>query len=259
MLHLDNPAPVEDLSGTWCNSNAVTSSVMEAISFVTPVLENFFIATVVDSLARQQDPALDRRCRAFIREEADHSRGHRKFNAFLLDYLGMAPPGLGLVQSLLNGAKRCLPLSGRLLLVAALEHFVAVLSKEYLTQEGQWNFRSAFARELFVQHARDELAHRSVVFDLWLSRGTAGGVRRTLTVLSILLAGLLYVSVAVLWILYRKTGRHVTATLTALAGFVMRNRIGIHVYSPLGELFSFVRSDFHPDRLIDEGAADGTN
>jgi predicted metal-dependent hydrolase len=257
MQHLDNLAPPEDLSGTWCNANAVTSSVMEAISFVTPVLENFFISTVVEGLARQQDSALDQRCRAFVSEEASHSRGHKKLNASLLKYLGVTPPGLALVQSLLNGARRYLTLSGRLLLVAALEHFAAVLSKGYLNQQAQWHFRSAFAEDLFRQHAREELAHRSVVFDLWLSKGAAGRVGRTLTVLMIVVAGLVYVSAAVPWILYRKTGRHLTATLAALAGFVIGNRVGIKAFSSLGELFSFAHGDFHPDRLIHEGEADG--
>ena len=173
MKRLDNLAPSEDFSGTWCNANAVTSSVMEAISFVTPLLENFFIATVADGLVRGRDSTLDQRCRDFICEEASHTRGHRRFNAALLQYLGMTPPALALVQSLLNGARKRLSLPRRLLLVAALEHFAAVLSKGYLSQETRWDFRSDYARELFVQHAREELAHRSVVFDLWLGKGSA--------------------------------------------------------------------------------------
>ena len=42
MQHLDHLASAEDVSGTWCNSNAVTSSVMEAVSFVTPDNEAHF-------------------------------------------------------------------------------------------------------------------------------------------------------------------------------------------------------------------------
>jgi predicted metal-dependent hydrolase len=257
MPHIDSLVPTEDLSGTWCNANAVTSSVMEAISFVTPVLENFFIATVVDGIGRRRDSALGQRCRDFIYEEANHSRSHRKFNSALLAYLGVTPPALALVQSLLNGARKRLSLSTRLLLVAALEHFAAVLSKGYLSQEIQWDFRSVYARELFIHHAREELAHRSVVFDLWLSKGTAGRIGRTLTVLTILFGGLVYISAAVPWILYRKTGKHLTATVTALARFVVGNRAMIKALSPLGELFSFVRHDFHPDRLIHESGSPG--
>jgi predicted metal-dependent hydrolase len=250
-------APLEDLSVSWCNSNAVTTSVMEAISFVTPVLEKFFICTVAQGLARKHKPELDPRCRAFIREESNHSRAHKKFNASLLEYLGMPPPGLAAVQSLLNGARKHLSLSSRLLLVAALEHVNAVLSKGYLNQESGWDFRSASAKELFAQHAREELGHRSVVFDLWLNDRTTGSVGRGLTMLAILLAGFVYVSSAVPWIIHRKTGKRLSTTLIAFAGRVLRNCLNIESYSTLGELFSFARSDYHPDQVIDKSVVDG--
>jgi predicted metal-dependent hydrolase len=250
MRHLIHQGVIEDLSVAWCDSNAVMTSVMEAISFVTPVLENFFVITVAAGRAREQDPDLDQRCLAFIREESTHSRAHTRFNASLLKYLGELPRGLGMVRSLLNGARKHLSLSHRLLLVAAHEHFLTVFSKLYLNHEEGWNFRSAFAKKLFAQHAREELAHRSVVFDLWLIKGTAGRIGRTLTVFAILFTGLLYVSVAVPWILCRKTGRYLPASLVALAGFAIGNCVIGKNGSTLRELFSFARSDYHPDRLI---------
>ena len=257
MRKLDHLAPVEDLSGAWCDANSVTSSLMEAISFIAPVLEKFFIRTVAEALAGQQDPDLDRRCRAFIREEAVHSHMHRRLNASLLKYLCTMPPGFAMVQSLLNGARQHLPLSFRLLLATSLEHFAAVLSKGYLNQEAQWDFRCAFTKELFAQHAREELAHRSVVFDLWLSQGKTGRVGRTLIVLTILLAGLAYVSAAVPWILHHKTGKRLTGTLSAFAGFVMRKRLNITNGSSLRELFLFACGDYHPECLIAKGATAG--
>ena len=257
MRKLDHLAQVENLSGAWCNANAVTSSLMESVSFVTPVLEAFFIRTVAEALAGQQDPDLDRRCRAFIREEAVHSRLHKRFNASLLKYLRRTPPGVAMIESLLKGMQLNLSLSFRLLLAATLEHFTAVLSKGYLNQETQWDFRCAFTKELFAQHAREELAHRSVVFDLWLSQGKTGRVGRTLIVLTILLAGLAYVSAAVPWILHHKTGKRLTGTLSAFAGFVMRKRLNITNGLSLRELFLFACGDYHPECLIAKGATAG--
>ena len=257
MQDLDNLAPVEDLSFPWCNSNAATTSVMEAISFVTPVLENFVVCTIAECLAGMPNSQIYLRCRAFIREESNHSRVHKKFNASLLKYLVMAPPGLTLVQSLLNGARKHLSLFRRLLLVAALEHFAAALSRGYLQQETGWDFRSVAAKELFAQHAREELAHRAVAFDLWLSKGTTGRIERCFTVLAIMVAGFVYVSAAVPWIIYRKTGKHLSSTLIALGRCLLRTCLHIESYSILGELFSFARGDYHPDRVIDKNAADG--
>lgn len=256
MHHLIRMETTEDLSGAWCNSSAVTTSVMESISFVTPVLEKFFIRTVAEALEGARESELDQRCRVFIREESLHARVHGKLNASLLKHLRRTPPGLALIESLLDAARKRLSLPGRLLIASALEHFTAVLSKVYVKQEPGLDIRSGFVRELFAQHAREELAHRSVVFDLWLSKGASGRMARALTVFAILLVGSFYVSIAVPWILHRKTGKRPAHTLRALAGFVLCNHSDIANYSPLRELFSFARRDYHPDELVADDFAD---
>ncbi|HEX5338300.1 MAG TPA: metal-dependent hydrolase [Gallionella sp.] len=250
MRHLNHPASTEDLSGNWCNNSAVTSSLMEAISFSTPVLEKFFVRTVAEGLPGRDFAELDKRCIAFIREESVHSNVHRKFNAALLAYLGQVPPGVALVESLLQFATNKLSLPSRLLLASALEHFAAVISKGYVEQEAQMQFSSTVARKLFAQHAHEELAHRSVVFDLWLHKGATGSVMRALTLLAILFAGFVYVSIAVPWILHRKCGQRLRTTLAALVKHARNKRT--HTCIPLAVLFSFAGRDYHPDRLLDE-------
>ncbi len=250
MKQMNHLAVTEDLSGTWCNASAVTSSVMEAVSFVTPVLEKFFILTVKEGVSEDTPAELRERCMGFIQEEADHSRVHNKFNSSVLKYLGQVPPGLALVETLLDMARRRLSLPKRLLIAAALEHFAAVLSKVYVNQGIRLDFESPYAQEMFLQHAREEIDHRSVVFDLWLSTGTIGSFGRTLAIAGILLAGFVYVSVAVTWILYRKNCRHLFQTMADLGCFAVKNRLAIKAYSPLSELFSFVRRGFHPDLLV---------
>lgn len=254
MKNINHPTTHEDLSGAWCNDNEVTSSIMEAVSFVTPVMEKFFIRAVSEGLSPQTPASLRERCTAFIHEEADHTRVHRKFNASLSEYLGGTPPGLSLLDTLLDGTRKHLSLSSRLLLAAALEHYTAVLSKAYLAQSDKMDIRPEFARELFVRHAREEIAHRSVVFDLWRSRSGGDRLKRSLTILAILMAGGAYIAISVPWILHRKTGS-LRRTLAALARFTAGNRADIAAYSPLPELFSFARRDYHPDHLVDDGLA----
>jgi hypothetical protein len=255
MQRLNQQTTGEDFSRAWCNANAVTSSVMEAVSLITPVLETFFIRTVAEAMPPQRDGELGLRCQEFIREESNHSRIHRRFNAALLHYLGKTPPGLALVEAALNGARRHLSLAHCLLLAAALEHLAAVLSKVYVGRESSFRIDSEFARELFALHAREEIAHCSVVFDLWRSRSSAGRIGRALTILLILFAGLVYVVAAVPWILHRKHQRRLRATLLALAGFARRSPTGLRAYSPLGDLFSFIQRDYHPDHLFKNGGA----
>ena len=246
------PSPSDDLSSAWCNADAATTSVLEAISFATPVLESFLIRAVADSATRGQDEELLRRCRAFIVDEANHSRAHRKFNAALLDYLGTPPPALALPRKLLQAARTRLSLPRQLLLVAALEHCTAVLSANYLRREPAWAFDSSCARELFARHAAEELAHCSAAVDLWHREGAGSRFARSSTLLAILAAGLLYAVMAVPWIVYRKSGRRLWPTLAALAGlFTNSSRGGPRTVSTLAELFSFARRDFAPDRRVD--------
>lgn len=238
----------------WCNADAVTSSVMEAVSFVTPVLENFFIRTVVEGVRAQHDAELARRCQEFIHEESNHSVVHKRFNALLLNRLGKQPPGLSMVAALLDGARRRLSISKRLALAAALEHFAAVISKLYISHEPSLEFESEFAKELFDMHAREELAHRCVVFDLWRAQDNGGRFARIAAIAVALFAGALYVSIAVPWILHRKTGKRYFRTGAGLAAFVAKNLKDTLTRTPIAELFSFVRRDFHPVSLIDDSA-----
>jgi predicted metal-dependent hydrolase len=236
----------------WCNGDAVTSSVMEAVSFVTPVLENFFIRTVLEGMREHGDKGLEERCLSFVREEANHTQAHRKFNVPLLGYLGRQPPGLAMVEFLLDAAKRHLSLSKRLALAAALEHFAAVISKLYVSHEAKLTFELASAKELFAMHAREELAHRSVVFDLWQAHGSRGFVDRFTTIMATLMVGATYVGIAVPWILHRKMERHFIPTILALSGFTAKNLKDTLTHTPVAELLSFVRRDFHPESLIDD-------
>lgn len=244
-----------DLAGSWCNADARTSATLEAVSFVTPALERFFIRTVGDCLPLAgHDPELERLCREFIHEEAEHTGAHRQLNTALLDYMKAPPPGLAAVEGLLDFVNRRLSLSSRVALVAALEHFTAVLSKSYLRTHGRWQFGCAYARDLFHQHALEEIDHRAVAFDLWLHRGGGNVPVRLATITSILVVGAVYLGVAVPWILHRKEGGRPAATL---AGLVARRPAPSGSGSTLRDLFRYVRRDYHPRHLIDEASTEG--
>lgn len=248
---------IGEIPVNWCNADAATSSVMEAVSFVTPVLENFFIRTVVEGIRANQDADLARRCQDFIHEESNHSRVHKNFNSSLLSHLGKQPPGLAMVAALLDRATRRMSLPKRLALAAALEHLAAVISKLYVNRQPKLAFSSDFAKELFDMHAREELAHRSVVFDLWLSNGASSRLNRVLTIVLVLFAGAAYVATAVPWILHQKTGRKIAKTLLGLGSFMAKNFRDTMTHTPIVELLSFVRRDYHPESLIDDAHVSG--
>lgn len=239
-----------DLAGPWCNSDARTSATLEAVSFVTPALERFFIRTVADCLPLEgNDPELERLCREFIHEEAEHTGAHRKLNTALLAYMQTPPPGLAAVDGLIDIANRRLSLSTRVALVAALEHFTAVLSKSYLRSHGKWQFGCAYARDLFDQHAREEIDHRSVAFDLWRHRGGGSVPVRLVAITSILVVGTVYLGMATPWILHRKNGGSLAATL---AGLVSPRPRPDGAGSTLKDLLRYVGRDYHPRQLVDD-------
>lgn len=240
-----------ELGSAWCNSDAPTTSVMEALSFATPAIERFLIDTVAGNMPQRRDgSALRLRCRDFVRDESQHSGWHRRFNESLLSFLGRPPPGLGRVQWLLDGAAARLPLRWRMLLVAALEHFTAVCSSRYLQEAQRWDFASPGARELFERHAHEEIAHSAVAYDLCMEGSVPGRLPRALAMLAVLGAGLLYLLASVPWILHRKTGSRLGATAVRLAGFAGRVAFDLKNYSVLRQLFAFAGGNFHPDRVF---------
>ncbi|MBI4986518.1 MAG: metal-dependent hydrolase [Rhodocyclales bacterium] len=239
----------EDLAGAWCNGNLLLTSLMEAVSFVTPVVEKFMIHAVADEMRARDEPALRQRCLDFIREEAVHSRTHGKFNAALLKHLGAEPPGIAAIRAATAGARRHLSVSSRLGLAAAIEHLAAVMSGAYLSYDEEIGVASPFAKALFELHAREEIGHCSVVFDLWRERWPAGRRQRIVAIMAVLLPGVLYLAAAVPWVLYRKTGRTLPTTLGALRTSVGVGRLGKWAGNLATVFFSFVRADYHPDRL----------
>lgn len=76
-----------------------------------------------------------------------------------------------------------------------------------------------------------------------------------MTLLTILLGGFRYLSIAMPWILYQKQGKRLFASFAAMSGFIFDGGAGIKAYLPVAELFSFIRQDFHPDHLVDEPPA----
>ncbi len=241
----------EDFSANWCNQDAVASSLLESVSLVTPLLEKFFVRTVAEAIEQPRDVELRARCLDFIREESQHSRMHLRLNTRLHAYLGERAAGMRLLESLLNLANRRMNLPKRLLLTAALEHFSAVFSKTYVHLSGPLDIKYEFARDLFFQHAQEELAHCSVVFDLLSSSGETRRFDRLVILLTCTVIGLVYLGISVPWILHHKTGHKAVTTAGLLLRALFNRRLYQQIFAALPELFSFVRKDYHPADLTD--------
>jgi hypothetical protein len=52
--------------------------------------------------------------------------------------------------------------------------------------------------------------------------------------------------------MHQKSGRRFTKTLAGLVGFMAKNFRDTLTHTPIVELLSFVRRDYHPESLIDD-------
>ncbi|MBI5920162.1 MAG: metal-dependent hydrolase [Betaproteobacteria bacterium] len=240
----------EDLAGAWFECNLLLTSFMEAISFVTPELEQFMVRAVAAELPGQSDSELRQRCLDFIREEAMHSKMHGKLNTSLLNHLGRVPPGLAAIGAAMTYARKHFASSRCLGLSAATEHLTAAVSGAYLLRENEIHIQSPFVKTLFNRHAHEEISHRAVVFDLWRVRWTTARMQRALSLLSVVVSLLFYLALAVPWVLYRKTGNSKLKTLGAICRCVDAGRLGEWVIRLPTMCFPFIRSDYHPDHSI---------
>ena len=231
-----------------CNADSAASSVLEAVSFVTPALERFLVQSVAEHLPARAD--LRERCRDFVRDESKHRRMHMLLNARLKEALAGTPRGLARAEWVLERAKDRLSPQNRLRLVAAFEHLTSILSKHYLRQPAPSDRSGESVRAVFDLHARDELEHRAVAFDLCVEIGAASRFGRSVALLAAVTAAAVYLGVAAPSILRQKTCRGFLVCLfqvLRLAGSRIRE-----ARSLFGELMRFVRAGFHPKSLIQE-------
>lgn len=234
------------VAGSWCNDDPLLSAVLEAVSLATPVLEGFVIATVAAALAGSRGDQRHACALAFMREEAGHMSAHRTFNRTLLSYLRNRPPGLTLARRSMAMVTRRLSLADRLLAVACVEHIFAVLSRAYLAEQAAWHFTCASGQALFAYHAREEIGHRSVIFDLWI-RGTAPApLKRTMILLTLMLGGLAYLLAAVPWILRRKAMAQAPRSAAPRAHCLRSPVLRGALWRCLSDLFRFVKRSYEP-------------
>ncbi|MBI2705792.1 MAG: metal-dependent hydrolase [Actinobacteria bacterium] len=165
----------------WIPGDPQTTHTINVLHLLLPAGEKWFVEVYRQALPLIDDPRLRDAVRGFMGQEAMHSRAH----ASVLDHL--AAQGLDatpytkhvdrLFEHLLGDRPMGLPLprfaarrwlEARLAIIAAIEHFTAVL--------GNWVIDSPalddagadpVMLDLLRWHGAEEVEHRSVAFDLF--------------------------------------------------------------------------------------------
>lgn len=171
----------------WFGGNPLISAFFYALSATFPDGERFFIDTVRHYQPQISDPALNRRIRGFIGQEAHHGRAHEDFNNALE---GKGFP-IGKIsertRNLLALARRRLAPERQLAITVALEHVTATLAEHALRHPEVLEQMDPTFREMLIWHAVEEIEHKDVAFDVY--RQTVGKefLRRRVMLMSLIL------------------------------------------------------------------------
>ncbi|HLZ82088.1 MAG TPA: metal-dependent hydrolase [Caulobacteraceae bacterium] len=173
----DRPAPVSitprdlhfDIGGgrtnDWLGGDAVGTAVFNAFSLTFPEGERLFMDAV-----REYRPHLTGRLleevRAFISQEAVHSREHRSING-LLDRQRYPVDAIeAAIRERMVRVRERGPMA-MLSVTIALEHFTAMMADLLLGDERLLAGAPPDVARLWQWHALEEFEHRSVAFDVY--------------------------------------------------------------------------------------------
>lgn len=183
-----DPGPVQiqarkvafDLSGVplhWIPGHPVASNMVGLLNLVLPAAERWFVATYNEALPLVKDPRLAEDMRGFIGQEATHADTHEKILQDFMVARGVDPePILRQVDYLFEKVlspstapdprRRFNHLCDRLWLIAAIEHYTAVLGDFALNCTWDEHNADPTMVDVFRWHGSEEVEHRNVAHDV---------------------------------------------------------------------------------------------
>jgi uncharacterized protein len=172
-VHFD----VSDVPLQWIPGHPVASNFASLLNIVLPPIERWFVAVFNEALPLVNDPRLAEDMRGFIGQEATHADVHDHVLHDLMVARGIDPKPLleqvdfifsrTLAPSTSPDPKRRLShLCDRLWLIAAIEHYTAVLGDFVLNCRWEDYGADPTIADLFRWHGSEEVEHRNVAHDV---------------------------------------------------------------------------------------------
>ena len=158
----------DDLPALWHPHKPEFAAACNALSLGMPYGEPYVIASVRRVVDDLDDPALAEQARAYLGQERQHYRHHRRFNEILTTQM----PGLARIEGWLSRTYRWLGRRGsREFNVAFAAGFeaVAYAAARWMDRRRNALFRGAdpVASTLFLWHLAEDVEHKSVAHDVW--------------------------------------------------------------------------------------------
>jgi len=161
----------------WIPGHPVASHMISLLNIVLPAAERWFVATYNEALPLVKDPRLAEDMRGFIGQEAVHAETHERMLHEFMAARGVDPePILAQIEYIFgkvlapgrstNPKRRLNHLCDRLWLIAAIEHYTAVLGDFALNCDWDDFGADPTMVDLFRWHGSEEVEHRCVAHDV---------------------------------------------------------------------------------------------
>lgn len=155
-----------ELKRWWLGGDPIATAWFTSLSATFPRGEAFFIEAV-KAHREGVTPQLAEQIRAFIVQEANHSREHLAFNR-VAEAAGYDLTGIDRHVSELLGQLEGRPAILNLASTMALEHFTAMMAHEFLAHPEHLAGGDPEVMALWRWHSIEEIEHKAVAYDTWL-------------------------------------------------------------------------------------------
>ncbi len=147
--------------------NVYTSHFFNALSLVAPLTEGMLIRAIRKAQPMLEGSELANDAKAFIGQEAIHTREHRAFNK-RLEELGLdAKATLEEMEQGIREIEATKSLQEHLAIVVTGEHIIYSFTRALLASSHHHLEQHDTVRALFIWHALEEMEHQSVCDDIY--------------------------------------------------------------------------------------------
>jgi predicted metal-dependent hydrolase len=237
----------------WHGGDPVATAYFNALSATFPQGETFFIETV-RRFRDQADPRLQEQIAVFVQQEAMHTREHVAFNR-LIKSAGYDTAAMdAYTRKRIDIARSRHPIV-QLAVTVALEHFTAIMAHSLLSDADPLPGAPRDVVRLWQWHAIEEIEHKGVAFDTYLSatKNISGGRRWFIRCQIMLLISFQFwrSNFRHMADFFRQDGINTPRTWWKVMQFLLvKPGMLRKIFRPY---LSFYRSDFHPWLHDDRG------
>jgi len=237
----------QDIPEFWFDNNPFLTAMMTALSVSFPPGERYFIDSVRHYQNQIEDSELKAQIRAFIGQEANHTKEHIAMNRFMDEKGYPATKMENFVRDRIAWIQKNSTPEQNLARTAALEHLTAIMAGTFLDHPHVLDKMHPELAKIWAWHAVEEVEHRAVAFDVY--KAVVNDERlRTRTMANATMFFIMVNTVRTFMLL------NVSGNLFNLKAWgkglnMMWGRPGV-LRKIIPAYFSYYRKGFHPTQLV---------